>query len=149
MARPKPPDAALMASPDDIEQQFYEALQRGDIDRLMAVWSDDDDIACVHPGGPRVIGPGAIRSAFEALFSNGSVNVTPEKVRRLETASSAVHSVVERIQALTENGPQVAWVIATNVYVKTAQGWRLVMHHASPGTAEELPEIGDTPSVLH
>lgn len=149
MARPKPPDAALMASPDDIEHQFYEAMQRGDIDRLMAVWSDDDDIACVHPGGPRVIGPGAIRAAFEAMFNSGAVNVTPEKVRRLQTSSSAVHSVIERIQALTENGPQTAWVIATNVYVKTTLGWRLVMHHASPGTAEELPEIGDTPAVLH
>ena len=53
MARPgKPP----LASADDIEQQFYEALQQGDIERLMAAWSDDDDIACIHPGGPRVVG---------------------------------------------------------------------------------------------
>ena len=58
MARPKPPDIALMASPDDTEAQFYEALQRGDIDKLMAVWSDDDDICCVHPNGPRVVGAG-------------------------------------------------------------------------------------------
>ena len=32
-----------MSSPEDIEQQFYEALQQGDIERLMAVWADDDD----------------------------------------------------------------------------------------------------------
>ena len=57
MARPRvPPPAALLASPDDVEAQFYEALQHGDIDRLMAVWSDDDDIACVHPGGARLSG---------------------------------------------------------------------------------------------
>ena len=36
--------APPLASPDDIEQQFYEALQRGDIERLMAVWSDDEEI---------------------------------------------------------------------------------------------------------
>ena len=39
MASRKP--AAPLASPDEIEQQFYEALQRGDLERLMAVWSDD------------------------------------------------------------------------------------------------------------
>jgi hypothetical protein len=30
--RPSPAAAHLMASPDDIEAQFYEALQHGDID---------------------------------------------------------------------------------------------------------------------
>ncbi|NBU89623.1 MAG: DUF4440 domain-containing protein, partial [Betaproteobacteria bacterium] len=52
-----------MSSPEDIEQQFYEALQQGDIERLMAVWADDDEIVCVHPGGPRVIGHAAIRAS--------------------------------------------------------------------------------------
>ncbi len=53
---------------DDIEQQFYEALQHGDLERLMAVWADDDDIVCVHPGGPRLVGAAAIRASFEAMF---------------------------------------------------------------------------------
>lgn len=149
MARPKPPDIALMTSPDDAEAQFYEALQRGDIDKLMAVWSDDDEICCVHPGGPRVIGPAAIRATFEAMFSNGVIDAHPQKVRRAVMHDCAVHSVVEHIQVLTEEGPQSAWVIATNVYVKAALGWRLVAHHASPGSTQELPEVGETPSVLH
>jgi uncharacterized protein (TIGR02246 family) len=149
MRPPKPPEIALMTSSDDAEAQFYEALQRGDIDKLMAVWADDDDISCVHPNGPRVLGPAAIRSAFEAMFSNGAIDARPERVRRMQTHDTAVHSVVERIQVLTDEGPQVAWVLATNVYVKTALGWRLAAHHASPGTAQELPEVGETPSVLH
>ena len=149
MARNKLPDIAVLATSDDTETQFYEALQRGDIDKLMGVWSDDDEIVCVHPNGPRVLGPAAIRASFEAMFANGAINAQPEKVRRIATHDHAVHSVVERIQVMTSEGPQVAWVIATNVYVKTALGWRLVAHHASPGSAQELPEIGDTPAVLH
>jgi uncharacterized protein (TIGR02246 family) len=149
MARPKPPAATLLASADDTEQQFYEALQRGDIEKLMAVWSDDDDITCVHPGGPRVVGPMAIRAAFESMFSNGSIDAHPEKVRRLESESTAVHSVLERVQVMTNEGPQAAWVVATNVYVKTALGWRMVAHHASPGSVGEVREVGETPAVLH
>ena len=68
MMRPKPLTAALMASPDDAEAQLYEALQTGDIDKLMATWADDDDIACVHPGGVRLVGAGPIRASFEAMF---------------------------------------------------------------------------------
>ena len=147
MARSK---AALpLASPDEIEQQFYEALQRGDIDRLMATWSDDEEISCVHPGGPRVVGAVAIRSAFESIFANGAVNAQPEKVRRLHTHTCAVHSVLEHIQIMTGDGPQSAWVVATNVYVLGAQGWRLVSHHASPGSPREVQEIVETASVLH
>ena len=138
-----------LTPPDEIEQQFYEALQRGDIERLMAVWSDDEEISCVHPGGPRVVGAAAIRSAFEAIFANGAVNARPEKVRRLQTHASAVHSVLEHIQIMTAEGPQSAWVVATNVYLKGAQGWRLVAHHASPGSPREVQEIVETASVLH
>jgi len=147
MARshPAPPPAA----PDEIEQQFYEALQRGDIERLMAVWSDDEEISCVHPGGPRVVGAAAIRSAFEAIFANGAVNARPEKVRRLQTVACAVHSVLEHIQIMTTDGPQSAWVVATNVYLKGALGWRLVAHHASPGSPREVQEIVEAATVLH
>ena len=148
MSRAKPPLASL-AGPEEIEQQFYEALQHGDIDKLMAVWSDDDDIACVHPGGPRVIGAVAIRASFEAMFANGAVNAHPEKLRRIRSHASAVHSVLERVQVMTKEGPQSAWVIATNVYMQTAQGWRMVVHHASPGTQREVQEVTETASVLH
>ena len=54
-----PPAAALHGSADDVEAQFYDALRRADIDRLMAVWADDDEIVCVHPGGGRAIGAAA------------------------------------------------------------------------------------------
>ena len=146
-ARPK--NMAPLASPDEIEQQFYEALQRGDIDRLMAVWSDDEDISCVHPGGPRLVGAAAIRAAFDSMFANGTIDARPEKVRRLQTHSCAVHSVLEQVRLMTAEGPQSAWVVATNVYVKGAQGWRLVAHHASPGSPREVQELAEAASVLH
>jgi len=147
MARPK--TAPPLASADEIEQQFYEALQRGDIERLMSVWADDEDIICVHPGGPRLVGAAAIRAAFEAIFGNGVVHALPEKVRRLQTHDCAVHSVLEHIRLMTPDGPQSAWVVATNVYLKTAQGWRLASHHASPGSPREVQEVVEAASVLH
>ena len=115
----------------------------------MACWADEDDIVCVHPGGPRLVGAGAIRAAFDAMFTNGSIRASAEKVRKIETMGASVHSVLERIEVMTEEGPRHAYVIATNVYHKTAQGWRLVAHHTSPGTPREMQEISDSPQVLH
>ncbi|MET0518244.1 MAG: nuclear transport factor 2 family protein [Burkholderiaceae bacterium] len=149
MQRPKAQTAALLASPEDTEQQFYEALQQADLERLMEVWCVEEDVSCVHPGGPRVLGLGAIRAGFEALFAQGPVAVHPERVRRIQTADSAIHQVLERVQVAGPQGEQSAWVIATNVYLKTAMGWRLVVHHASPGTAQDVQEVVEEPATLH
>jgi ketosteroid isomerase-like protein len=59
--------------------------------------------------------------------------------------------VVERIEVLTDSGLRAAEVVATNVYLKTAQGWRLVTHHASAdrlgGGRDHEPAAG--PQTLH
>jgi uncharacterized protein (TIGR02246 family) len=150
MARRPLPPATLHASPDDVEAQFYEALQQGDIERLMQLWADDDEVVCVHPGGGRVIGPAAIRASFEAIFANGGIPVRPEQVHRLQAHGTALHHLVERIEVPAAEGVQTAWVLTSNVYVKTAQGWRIVAHHASPAAPHEPPVLGgDAPATLH
>ena len=148
MRRPKPP-APATGSADDVEVEFYESMQRGDIERLMALWSDDDEITCVHPGGPRLVGTVAIRASFDAMFAIGTIDARPERVRRLDTHSTAVHSVLERIRVMVPQGEAFAFVVATNVYVKATRGWRMVAHHASPGTASEVQDIAETAAILH
>ena len=144
----KMPAAALGGSADEIESRFYEALQQGDLAALMALWADDEEIVCVHPGGERVIGMAAIRASFEAIFANGPIPVQPEQVHRIDALSTAVRHLVERVEVQTQDGARSAWVVATNVYVKTSFGWRLVAHHASPGGLEP-PADGEPPSTLH
>jgi ketosteroid isomerase-like protein len=148
MRKPKPLPASA-GNADDTEAAFYDALQQGDIEKLMACWSDEDEMVCVHPGGSRLVGPGAIRSAFDAMFSNGSLRVQPLKVHRVQALGASVHNVLERIEILTDEGPRHAYVVATNVYLLTAQGWRLVTHHASPGSLHELQEVSESPVLLH
>lgn len=147
--RPKALTAALMASPDDAEAQLYEALQAGDIDKLMATWADDDDIACVHPGGVRLVGAGPIRASFEAMFANGSIDVRPLQVRCADGNGFSIHHVVEQVRINGESGPQTVLVLVTNVYAKTPQGWRLLLHHASPASKGEVQEVVESPSTLH
>ena len=149
MRKAKLQSVTVGGNADEIEAQFYDALREADIDKLMRCWADEDEISCVHPGGSRMMGAGAIRSAFDAMFSNGTIRAMPLRVRKIEALSSSVHSVIEKIEVMTEQGPREAYVIATNVYHKTAQGWRMVAHHASPGTVQEMQELSDMPMVLH
>jgi ketosteroid isomerase-like protein len=149
MARTKIQAANLQGNADDVEAAFYEALQGAHIDKLMACWADEDEIVCIHPGGPRVVGAVAIRATFEAMFANGPIRAFPERVRKIDSLASSVHNLVERVEVATPAGQRNAWVMATNIYHKTAQGWRIVAHHASPGTTGDIQEVSDTPQVLH
>jgi ketosteroid isomerase-like protein len=143
------PVPAHLLSPDDVEAAFYEALQTGDIEKLMACWADEDEVVCVHPGGPRLVGASQIRSSFEAMFANGTIRAWPERVHSVQSLGACMHSLVERLDILTAEGPAQAYVIATNVYHQGPQGWRMVVHHASPGTAVEAqPRVGGS-AVLH
>jgi ketosteroid isomerase-like protein len=143
------PVAVLLASPDEVEAAFYEAMREGDLDKLMAVWAEDEEVLCVHAGSPRLVGLAAVRASFEAIFASGRVGVQLGSVRRIVTLSTAVHGVMEHVRIHTEQGMRSGWVMATNVYLKTALGWRMVAHHASPGHAEPVMELADIPSVLH
>jgi ketosteroid isomerase-like protein len=148
MKRPKTLQAALMATPDDIEAQLYEALQQGDLEKLMAVWADDEEIACTHPGGLRVYGPTAVRAVFDELFSQGVVNARALRVKRTQLGTTAIHHVLQAVAVQTAQGPDTGYVLATNIYVNTPEGWRLLVHHASPGSPRELDESTDNGATL-
>ena len=141
--------ATVGGSADEVEAAFYEALQAGDLERLMACWANEEEIICVHPGGPRLICAVAIRNSFEIMFGHGPIRSFPERLHKLETITSAVHNLIERVEIYTAEGAQIAFVTSTNVYMRTAEGWRMVAHHASPGTPPEIHSDIDTPTILH
>ena len=132
MNSPKAPPATL-ATPEEAEQQFYEALQLGELERLMAVWGDDDEITCVHPGGHRMVGAAAIRASFETIFAHGSIDVRPEKTHRLQTMFSAVHSVLYQVDALLHG---------------VSQGVREVASGVSVGLRERVQGMGQVDALL-
>ena len=149
MTKAKLRAATVGGTADEIEAAFYEAMQKGDIELLMACWADEDDVVCVHPGGPRMVGVGAILAGFEAMLAHGTIRARIDRVRKVESLASAVHNVLEHVEVLLPDGPREAFVIATNVYHKTAQGWRMVAHHASPGTSKEVRESDVPQQMLH
>ncbi len=141
--------ATIGGTSDDVEAVFYDALQNADLDKLMSCWGDDDDIVCIHPGGPRIVGLAAIRASFESMFVNGSIQAHPERVIKISSLTSEVHSVIERVEVMLPDGPQKAYTSTTNVYQRTAQGWKLVIHHASPGSPSEMKDLSLSNQVLH
>jgi len=88
--------ARIFPTAQDAENAFYEALERCDLEGMMAVWAEDDEIICVHPTGPRLTGPEQIRESWARIFSGGPrarVHITNQVA--LSGMMLAVHSVHE------------------------------------------------------
>jgi ketosteroid isomerase-like protein len=141
MAKPR----KLLGTVEEAEAAFYDALGRADIEALMSLWADEEEIVCIHPGAPRLVGYASIRASWEAIFEHGGVLIRPVQLRATQNLMLAVHSVVEEIQR-AKSERQDIHILATNVFLKTPLGWRIVAHHASvaPGAAEPEPAAGTT-----
>ena len=114
---------------------FYQAFENKDLDAMMAAWADDEEIVCVHPGGTRHVGYEAVRNGFEQIFAGDSrLRFRLDQVVMLETVGLALQSAVEQVYA--GDATLRGLVVATNVFMRTPSGWRLVCHHASPAPAE-------------
>ncbi len=144
---------ALYASPQDAESAFYEALTKADLEAMMAVWADDDEIYCVHPNGTRISGVENVRESWRQVFASGqTLRFQLRESQVVQGMMLAVHSVYEHITVAGETRPR-APMIATNIYLRTERGWRMVAHHASPVPAPAAmgsePRRAAAPKTLH
>ena len=137
----------------DCQNAFYEALERSDLDAMMAVWSEDEDIVCVHPAGQRLAGQAQVREVWRQMFAGGPgmrVRISQQVV--ISGVMLEVHSVHESITVAGEQRPRPP-MVATNIYLRTAAGWRMIAHHASPAPGGEQPAAEApppaAPKILH
>lgn len=134
------PDKPIFPTPQDAESAFYEALERADLEGMMAVWSEDDEVVCIHPGGARLVGYAVIREAWRRIFEGGArLRVRLSHPTAVLGPFAAIHTVVEHISVRDDESVR-APVVATNVYVRGALGWRMVAHHASPAPPDSVGE---------
>lgn len=114
----------------------------------MTFWVEED-LVFGHPRGPRIIGAGEIRAAFESLFANGSLQAHTERIQNLESLAGVVHHQLERVEENTWQGAIHAYVSETNYYQKVPQGWTMMTQNACPSTQQDLAAVGAMPTVLH
>ncbi|MGA4850411.1 nuclear transport factor 2 family protein [Streptomyces sp. G5(2025)] len=171
------------AARTDVEQvelantAFYEALERGDFDKVSDLWldaeadgvtGDDDDrtdesvdgtadgdaISCVHPGWPVLTGRGEVLRSYALIMANTEyiqffltdVKVGVAGDTALVTCTENILSGGPPPEGGGELGPLVGQlVVATNVFRRTPDGWKLWSHHASPVLAETDDDEGDEP----
>ncbi len=104
------------------------------------------------PGGPRLTGFASVKSSWTSILANGPLHARCTLAKSLETPTVALHNVIEEVVVGSGPKQEVVRVLATNVYVKTPAGWKMVLHHASSapgGAVGAASEARESHGVLH
>lgn len=122
-----------VAAVEAANEEFYLAFEHVDLDRMHAVWDDDEDVTCVHPGWPLLRGRGRVMRSWALIFANTPyIQFFLTDVHVQVTGEIAVVTCAENILTSVGDAEGDATVVATNVFRRRDDGWRLVVHHGSP-----------------
>ena len=139
----------IFPTAQDAENAFYEALERCDLEGMMAVWAEDEEVICVHPAGARLTGQDQVRESWAQIFAAGPrARVAITNQVAISGMMLVVHSVHENftLEGGSKGDARPAPVVATNVYLRTAAGWRMIVHHASPAHAQPVEQSAPRPA---
>jgi len=121
---------------EDANAAFYRCFETADLDGMQEIWLDDPEALCVHPGALPVRGTSAINRSWALIMANTpyiQFFLTDVEVSvRHEVASVTCTENVLTAGEIVEATFTGARAIATNVFCRTPEGWRLWIHHASP-----------------
>jgi ketosteroid isomerase-like protein len=116
-----------------VNQRFYEALGRRDLELMDAVWVKDSRVGCVHPGWIMLQGWEAIRQSWENVFDpRDQLNVRLSNVNVEVRGDVAWVTCIQELIYLRRNPIMVNISQSTNIFERHESGWLMVLHHASP-----------------
>ena len=114
-------------------QGFYDAFGALDIDRMESAWENSDRSLCVHPGWSPLVGWDNIRESWRGIFDNATLmHFNLQYVNVAIEGDCAWVTCVENITSVLQGRANNFGVLATNIFVRTAQGWRMTAHHGTP-----------------
>ncbi len=122
----------MKAEVEEANARFYRAFEALDLAAMEKVWAHGEHVKCVHPGWPLLCGWEAVRASWEAIFSStGEIRFTISDVRVSVAGDVAWVTCTENILSQARGRVAVTSVLATNIFQREADGWRLIHHHAS------------------
>ena len=131
------PDAAEL---EEANANFYRAFESLDMAQMGPVWSHGDHVRCIHPGWCLLSGWEAVRQSWDAIFKSG-------QEMRFSITDADVHAegdlgwvtCTENILSHARGQIAVTRLIATNLFERVGDEWRMIHHHASHLLAGEPP----------
>jgi len=114
-------------------QDFYEAFESLDVGRMDRIWAQQEYVTCIHPGWTLRVGWPAVRDSWVLIFNNTfSMKFELTEIQIQVAGDVAWVICTENIASRQGERSQDSRVLATNLYEKTGDSWKIIHHHGSP-----------------
>ena len=108
----------------DANNRFYAAFANGSIRDMQDIWSADESITCIHPGQPSLQGRDNVLHSWRHILATKAVDI------------SASHVIIRHhgdvTYVLCHEHLRGGTLIATNIFARETDGWRMIHHQAGP-----------------
>jgi ketosteroid isomerase-like protein len=139
-----PDDKSEVARAND---SFYRAFESLDIKEMERIWSKEREIQCGHPGWRVIRGWAPVMESWRRIFENTpAIRFMLTEVSIELSGAVAWVTLYENLTSTVEGQNVSVTVLATNIFVKHADGWRMIHHHGS-SVAPAAPH--SDPSTVH
>ncbi|MBD2433823.1 MULTISPECIES: nuclear transport factor 2 family protein [Fischerella] len=116
-----------------VNDAFYRAFEKKDIEAMSAVWSQGTGSLCVHPGWDILRGWKAISTSWQKIFKNTPYIEINTELITVEIRDHLAYIVlVENVMQVINGRKIEARSLATNIFEFLGGKWYLIHHHASP-----------------
>ncbi len=136
-------------TPQEAEAAFYQAFENADIELMLSVWSEDDDITCIHPMSQCLRGKAVLNSWQNIFQQSPNMKFQLSDVCIYTGQDISIHTLCENLTVI-HNPHSTSSLLATNVYRWQQGSWRMIVHHTSIMVIESPVEAEiETKKILH
>ena len=116
-----------------MNEQFYRAFENLDVGLMDSIWAHQEYVTCIHPGWSIRVGWPAVRDSWVVIFNNTfSMEFELTELQVQVAADVAWVICTENISSRVGESPQTSRVVATNLFERIGEEWKIIHHHGSP-----------------
>jgi len=116
-----------------MNEQFYRAFENLDVGLMDSMWAHQEYVTCIHPGWSIRVGWPAVRDSWVVIFNNTfSMEFELTELQVQVAADIAWVICTENISSRVGESPQESRVVATNLFERIGEEWKIIHHHGSP-----------------
>ena len=116
-----------------MNEQFYRAFENLDVGLMDSMWAHEEYVTCIHPGWSIRLGWPAVRDSWVVIFNNTFSMAFELTELQVQVAADVAWVIcTENISSRVGESPQNSRVVATNLFERIGDEWKIIHHHGSP-----------------